>query len=113
MEVGPYATVADAESAVPEVLTAASKNPKYEGNVSAETTLEDIDIPGVSRTFFLEQTSSGSSRGQSNSKYLVGNANEIVFIVACSEYGIGWEMSQVISLAAMQVEKIHVVCGVK
>lgn len=106
IQVGPYGTVEDAESAVPELFSRSIKSSRFEGRVSEEKSIVDISIPGVAHAAFIEQSIEGTSVGPRNSKYVVGSVSQYVFGIGCTGRADGWPWAEVLVLASLQADKV-------
>jgi len=105
-QISPYGLASDAGVAVPRLLSMSYKNPNFEGK-ETEAKSVNISIRGVEHTYAEERNSIGSSKGPSNTKYVVASVLHVVFLLACYEYGSGWPWSEVISIAERQAAKIR------
>ena len=110
-QVGPYATREDADDAVPRLLLMGQRNPRFAGTVADEKVIEDFHIPDVGITHVVDRSATGSSKGPSNSKYVMGSVDHIIFMIAFSAYGDGWPWSDVSLISSLQVNKIRQVLG--
>jgi hypothetical protein len=110
-QVSPYGLREDAETAVPRLLSMAYKNPRFKGTEIQEMKVDNLDIPGVEGAYVVERVARGSSKGPSDSKYVVANVAHVVFLLAFYAYGNGWPWNEVSRVAALQAEKIRSVLG--
>ena len=78
----------------------------FQGKVT-EIKEANVTIRGTARTFAEERVSAGSRKGPSNTKYVVGSISNVVFLLACYEYGHGWPWDDVVQFAEIQAEKIN------
>jgi hypothetical protein len=105
-EIIPYTSSGDAESAIPHLRPSFLPNPQTEVTVTAERTIGDQVVAGVTAPLVFEQTTAGS-QGPSASRYVAGTVDRVVLIVACSGYADAWSWSDVVALAASQADKIR------
>jgi hypothetical protein len=105
-QVAPYASADDAESAVPILLSIAEKNPSFVGRVVEERKNDELTIANVNHLYAVERITVENRGGAGGTKYVVGSIDRIIFVVACSQYGDGWEWSEVASVAELQARKI-------
>jgi hypothetical protein len=106
LEVIPYASAKDADSAVPGQRFSFRKNPKLRLTVTGEREIDDLDIPGVSTRLIFEKMTD-SEDGPGASRYVVGSVDRFVFVVVGSEQGGEWQWSEMASVSALQARKIQ------
>jgi hypothetical protein len=106
IEVMPFASAQDAQSAVPKIRTGLVSNPNATVTVIEERTIEDQEVPGLAHPLVFEQVTTGRN-GRGAARYIGGHVDRVLFLVSTSASEAGWPWNEVTSLASLQCLKIQ------
>lgn len=101
----PYASEQDAEAAIPDNSSQFSKNQAFRGDVGEERKVGGYTLPEIEHATFFEHSVSGG-RGHAMVRFVSGNVQNVVFVIASSVLGEGVPWEDMISIASKEVGKI-------
>ena len=101
----PYASVQDATLGVPTNSSDFLRNPNFHGEAGEEKQVDGYQLPGTESSAFFEKSVTSEDKSFTN-KFVSGNVNNVVFVVAftASDDGLPW--GEMISITTKQVDKI-------
>jgi hypothetical protein len=101
----PYGRISDAESQVPKNSSIGVRSETFEGSVGEERPVVGYLTPGVDHAVLFEVPT--NNEGVAGiSRYLCGNVENVVLVVAGTALGDGIPWEQMVSIAALQAERI-------
>ena len=101
----PYVTRSDAESQIPKDSSMFARNKAFEGSVSEDRPVE-YSVQGIDHAVLFE-VRKWNERGNGMSRYVCGNVENVVVVVAGTADGEGIPWDQMVSIAALQAERIR------
>lgn len=109
VQVVPCGSVSDAEAAVPDLQSRFMPNPKTRVAVAREGVVAAVEVPEVPHPWVYEQLTTGMPEGPTATRYIGGNVENVVFIVACTGYEEAWPWTEVSVIASLQAAKVRAI----
>jgi hypothetical protein len=106
LEVIPYASKEDAEMAVPLQVEASQENHRVKVTLRESRVLDNYVIREADTSWVCERDTT-TLKGPNVSRYVVGNVERFVFMLAATAYGDGWPLDEVALMASTQANKIR------
>ena len=106
-EVVPYASPADAELSLRQVPRFFVGTDRPDETVVAERVVDDQVLPGSTDTWIYEKSTTGP-RGDALARYVGGTVDHILFLTCFAGPEGTWSWADVLTLTALQVERIGV-----
>ena len=107
----PLVSAEDARSMLPDLETLLLSNPRAKVAVTGARRIEPQEASEVADYPFVYEQSTIGEHGPSAARYVAGTVDQVVFVVACAEFGKGWQWNEVASVAGSQAQKVRRVLG--
>jgi hypothetical protein len=105
-QVIPYAAEDDAQGALPLLLRSSRSNLERKKSIVREEMVSNVDIPGAFNPSVTELFLTGDE-GPSVVRRVVGNVENVAFLVVGSGSWDGWPLDKICSVASLQAERIQ------
>jgi hypothetical protein len=99
VEVIPYRSIDEAVGAVPNLSKSFVTNNLSQVKVVGERSVEGMEVPNLTNVWAFEQSTYGKM-GESKTRYLAGNVDQVLILVSCSGYSDGWPWDEVRTLTS-------------
>ncbi len=110
VQINQFASVQDAEASIPNNSLGFKENSKFRGVPGEDRQVGGYKLPGIQLATFFERPSTNGHE-ESTTRFVCGNVQNVVFVVACTDSGVGVPWEDAISIAMKQARKIEEVLG--